>query len=60
MSRVAAAPNTMNAGFPVDPMISAIAAFLLLYGLIMVGSASMEVRAKTYDDPFYLLTRHII
>ncbi len=43
---------------PVDPIVASIAMFLLLYGLIMVGSASMEVGAKTYDNAFHLLTRH--
>jgi len=45
-------------GCPVDPMIAGISVFLLLYGLVMVGSASLEIGAKTYHDPFYLLTRH--
>lgn len=44
--------------FPVDPVVAGIAMFLLLYGLIMVGSASMEVGAKTYGNAFHLLTRH--
>ena len=44
--------------YPLDPMISAIAVFLLFYGLIMVGSASLEIGARTYGNPFYLLTRH--
>lgn len=44
--------------FPIDPVIAGIAVFLLLYGLIMVGSASMEVGAKTYGNAFHLLTRH--
>jgi cell division protein FtsW len=39
-------------------MIAGISVFLLLYGLVMVGSASLEIGAKTYHDPFYLLTRH--
>jgi cell division protein FtsW len=45
-------------GFPVDPMIFGIALFLLLYGLVMVGSASLEIGVKTYGNPFFLLTRH--
>ena len=43
---------------PVDPVIAGIAVFLMLYGLVMVGSASMEVGAKTYGNVFHLLTRH--
>lgn len=45
-------------GFPVDPFIAAITLVLLLYGLVMVGSASLEVGAKDYGNPFHLLTRH--
>lgn len=61
MSRAAATQNlTVTDGFPIDPTVSAIAAFLLLYGFVMVGSASLEVGAKTYGDPFYLLTRHFV
>ena len=45
---------------PIDPMIAGIAVFLLLYGLVMVGSASLEVAAKTYGNSFHLLTRHSI
>jgi len=53
------APELPSLGkFPVDPVIAGIAVFLLLYGLIMVGSASMEVGAKTYGNAFHLLTRH--
>lgn len=60
MARAAARqPDLPTMGkFPVDPMITGIAVFLLLYGLIMVGSASMEVGAKTYGNAFHLLTRH--
>ena len=60
MARAAARqPDLPAVGkFPVDPMITGIAVFLLLYGLIMVGSASMEVGAKTYGNAFHLLTRH--
>ncbi|MGV0033707.1 MAG: putative lipid II flippase FtsW [Candidatus Azotimanducaceae bacterium WSBS_2022_MAG_OTU7] len=46
------------AGFPVDPLIFGITVFLLLYGLVMVGSASLEIGVKTYGNPFFLLTRH--
>ncbi len=45
---------------PVDPVVAGIAVFLLLYGLVMVGSASMEVGAKTYSNAFHLLTRHSV
>ncbi|MBT4161483.1 MAG: putative lipid II flippase FtsW [Gammaproteobacteria bacterium] len=45
-------------GFPVDSMVAAITIFLLLYGLVMVGSASLEIGAKTYGDAFHLVYRH--
>jgi cell division protein FtsW len=32
----------------------------MLYGLVMMGSASLEVSVKTYGNPFFLLTRHSI
>ena len=38
---------------PVDLMLLGIASFLLAYGLVMVGSASLEVRAKTYANAFH-------
>ncbi len=43
---------------PVDPVIAGIAVFLLLYGLVMVGSASLEESVKNYAQPFYYLVRH--
>lgn len=43
---------------PVDLWVAGAALFLLLYGLVMVGSASLEVSAKLYQNPFYLLSRH--
>ena len=48
------------AGFPVDPLVFGIAVFLMLYGLVMIGSASLEIGVKTYGNPFFLLTRHSI
>ena len=43
---------------PVDLMLGGIATFLLLYGLVMVGSASLEVGAATYGNAFHLINRH--
>ena len=45
-------------GFPVDPLAFGIVVFLILYGLVMIGSASLEIGVKTYSNPFFLLTRH--
>ena len=45
---------------PVDLVLGGIATFLLLYGLVMVGSASLEVGAATYGNAFHLFNRHIL
>ena len=44
--------------FPLDALISGMAVFLLIVGLIMVGSASTEVAARIYGDPLHLFIRH--
>ena len=43
---------------PVDPVVCALVAFLLVYGFVMIGSASMEVAVRNHADPFFLLVRH--
>jgi cell division protein FtsW len=45
---------------PFDPVIAGCAATLVIIGLVMVGSASMEVSARLYDNAFHLLARHLI
>ena len=63
MNRLKKPAQSVAAGFerfPVHPVIAGIALFLLLYGLVMVGSASLEIGAKTYGNPWYLLVRHVI
>lgn len=57
---IARRPVDTTLSCPVDPLLSGVALFLLLYGLVMVGSASLEIGARIYDNPFYLLTRHSI
>ena len=44
-------------GFPFDPLLTAIVMFLLVYGLVMVGSASLEIGVEKYGNPFHLLER---
>ncbi len=44
--------------FPLDHLVAATAVFLLLYGLIMVGSASTEVSSRLYGEPFHLALKH--
>lgn len=44
--------------YPLDRLVSAATVMLLLYGVIMVGSASTEVSAKIYGEPFHLALRH--
>jgi len=61
MARKPTAVIETRDGFcPVDPMIAGIALFLLLYGFVMVGSASLEIGAKTYGDSLHLIVRHTI
>ena len=43
---------------PVDPLIAGIALALLLCGLVMVGSASLEESVKGYGHPFHYMIRH--
>ena len=45
---------------PFDVTIAGIALVLLLTGIVMVGSASMEISARTYGDPLYLFFRHLV
>jgi cell division protein FtsW len=60
LSRKPGDAQTFIGNCPVDAMVAGITIFLLLYGLVMVGSASLEIGSKTYSNPFYLLTRHSI
>ena len=43
---------------PVDISLLAAAGLLLVFGFIMVASASLDLSERTYGDPFYLLIRH--
>ena len=44
---------------PIDLMLAGIATFLLVYGLVMVGSASLEVGVATHGNAFHLINRHM-
>lgn len=44
--------------FPLDQVVSAATVFLLLYGLVMVASASTEVSNRIYGAPFHLALKH--
>ena len=46
--------------FPLDPIIFSSALVLLLTGLVMVASASVEMSARYYGSSFYLLLKHLI
>ncbi len=50
----------MNGTCPVDLILAGVASFLIVYGLVMVGSASLEVGAKTYGNAFHLFNRHVM
>ncbi len=45
---------------PFDITVAGITLLLLLVGIVMVGSASMEVSARVYGDPLHLFIRHSI
>ncbi|MBA58374.1 MAG: putative lipid II flippase FtsW [Gammaproteobacteria bacterium] len=47
-----------NIECPVDPILSGIALALLLFGSVMVGSASMETGARVYGNSLHLATIH--
>ena len=46
--------------FPVDLVTFGCALLIITIGLVMVASASIEISAERYDNPYYLLTRHIL
>ncbi len=62
MSMAAARPIGLKGqqGFPLDVMTCVVALGLLGLGLIMVGSATVEMSARNYGSPWYLLTRHVV
>ena len=45
---------------PIDPILAAITLALLVFGSIMVGSASMEIGLRDYGNPFHLVAIHHI
>ena len=45
---------------PIDPVLSAITLALLVFGSIMVGSASMEIGVRDDGNPFHLVATHHI
>lgn len=44
--------------FPLDQLVAATTVFLLIYGLVMVGSASTEVSSLRHGEPFHLALKH--
>lgn len=52
--------NISENRFPLDPIIFSSALTLLLIGLVMVASASVEMSARYYGSSFYLLLKHLI
>ena len=45
---------------PIDPVLAVITLALLVFGSIMVGSASMEIGLRNYGNPFHLVAIHHI
>ena len=58
MSAVRLSPAVMESRPPLDQLIAGSAAFLLVLGVVMVGSASTEISARNFGHPFYLLVKH--
>ncbi len=54
----------MSAGvdrtFPLDPYVAGTAAVLLFAGVLLVGSASTEIAARTYGNSLHLLVKHVV
>ncbi len=46
--------------FPLDPITMGSALAIMSLGLIMVASASIEMSAREYGSPYFLLTRHSV
>ena len=46
--------------FPLDPIMSCTALLVVLLGLVMVASASIEMSARNFGSPFYLLIKHSV
>lgn len=46
--------------WPLDPVILIASAVLLMTGIVMVGSASVEISARTHDAMFYMLLKHFV
>ena len=52
--------KALDEKFPLDPIIFSSALTLILTGLVMVASASVELSARYYGNSFYLLLKHVI
>jgi len=57
VANIGSGPTGMR--FPLDPLIASSAAILLLMGVVLVGSASTEIAARTYGNSLHLLVKHL-
>ncbi|XOV87299.1 MAG: putative lipid II flippase FtsW [Pseudomonadota bacterium] len=44
--------------WPVDPVISGVFLLIVTLGLVMVASASSEISARNFENPFHMFIRH--
>ncbi len=44
--------------WPVDPVISSVFLVIITLGLVMVASASSEISARNFGNPFHMFIRH--
>ncbi len=52
--------KSVHERFPLDPVMFTTALLLILVGLVMVASASIEMSARNYGSPFHLLLKHAV
>lgn len=50
----------IDRAFPLDPYVASAAAILLFAGVVLVGSASTEIAARTYGNSLHLLIKHVV
>ncbi|MFT4712855.1 MAG: cell division protein FtsW [Candidatus Azotimanducaceae bacterium] len=50
----------VDKAFPLDPYVASAAAILLFAGVVLVGSASTEIAARTYGNSLHLLIKHVV
>lgn len=60
MSNTMAVRNHLDqkVSLPFDPVLSMVTVLLLVFGYVMVASATTEISERLYGSPFHLLSKH--